>query len=132
MATAILICGCLCKINGLSLAMAERSSGHGSQGSKSIYPSRGERSPPFDEEEKKMQSCKYARQVPAILAEMEQERERDDKQPDQGEQVPEKVVYIYPLEGGGVVFTETPIDEDEPAAPTVVSAGPETDQRPIT
>src|SRR5947209_6206920 len=77
-----------------------------------------------------MQSSKYARQVPAILAEMEQERERDDKQPDQGEQVPEKVVYIYPLEGGGVVFTETPIDE--PAAPNVVSAEPETDQRPIT
>ena len=65
-----------------------------------------------------MQSSKYARQVPAILAEMEQERERDDKQPDQGEQVPEKVVYIYPLEGGGVVFTETPIGEDEPAART--------------
>ena len=79
-----------------------------------------------------MQSSKYARQVPAILAEMEQERERDDKQPDQGEQVPEKVVYIYPVEGGGVVFTETPIDEDEPAAPNVVSAEPETDQRPIT
>ena len=79
-----------------------------------------------------MQSSKYTRQVPAILAEMEQERERDDKQPDQGEQVPEKVVYIYPLEGGGVVFTETPIDEDEPAAPNVVSAEPETDQRPIT
>lgn len=79
-----------------------------------------------------MQSSKDARQVPAILAEMEQERERDDKQPGQGEQVPERVVYIYPLEGGGVVFTETPIDEDEPAAPNVVGAEPETDQRPIT
>lgn len=78
-----------------------------------------------------MQSSKYARQVPTILAETEQERERDDKQPDQDEQEPEKVVYIYPLEGGGVVFTETPIEEDESAPRIVESGEPETDQRPI-
>jgi hypothetical protein len=78
-----------------------------------------------------MQSSKYARQVATILAEMEQEQERDDKQPDQDEQAPEKVVYIYPLEGGGVVFTETPIEDEEPQPSIVECREPETDQRPI-
>lgn len=76
-----------------------------------------------------MQSSKYVSAVPDILAEMEQERERDDKQPDQDGE-PEKVLYFYPLEGGGIVMTETPIEEDEPAAPKVVSAEMETDQHP--
>src|SRR5256885_1086719 len=78
-----------------------------------------------------MQTSQYAHAVPAILAEMEQGREEDEtRQPDQDEHVPEKIIYVYPLEGGGAVFTETPI-EDEAQAPRIVdSSDPESDQRP--
>ncbi len=71
-----------------------------------------------------MQS-QYANAVPAILAEMEEARQEDEaSQPDQGREAGEKVIYVYPLEGGGLVFTETPI-EDEPDLPPVDSRGPE-------
>jgi hypothetical protein len=76
-----------------------------------------------------MQS-QYASAVPAILAEMEEARQEDEaRQPDQGGESGEKVIYVYPLEGGGLVLTETPI-EDEPDSPTVDSQGPEPGTRP--
>ena len=67
-----------------------------------------------------MQS-QYANAVPAILAEMEEARQQDEaSRPDQGGEAGEKVIYVYPLEGGGLVFTETPV-EDEPDPPIVDS-----------
>ena len=77
------------------------------------------------------QTSQYAKALPAILAEMEKEREEDEtQQPDQdGQGDGEKVVYVYPLEGGGVVFTQTPIDE-EPQTLIVNTQEPETDIRP--
>lgn len=77
-------------------------------------------------------SSTYAKKVPVIIAEMEQKREDDDKerQADPTEQPPDKVVYLYPFEGGGIVMTDTPI-EDEPEAPVVESRELETDQRPL-
>lgn len=66
---------------------------------------------------------------------MEQERERDaNQQPqtDQDEHEQEKVVYVYPLEGGGLVFTEPPLEENDqqPEAPIVDAKEPERDTRP--
>lgn len=80
-----------------------------------------------------MQTSQYVKAVPATLAEMEQERQVNERtaQPDQDDQEPEKVVYVYPLEGGGVVLTETPIEEDEPQPPIVDGKDPETDTRPL-
>jgi hypothetical protein len=77
-------------------------------------------------------SSTYAKKVPVIIAEMEQEREDDDKrrQADPTGQPPDKVVYLYPFEGGGIVMTHIPI-EDEPEAPVVESRELETDQRPL-
>ena len=81
-----------------------------------------------------MQASPYARAVPAILAEMENQREADGNAapPPDPEEEPEKVVYVYPLEGGGVVFTDTPIEEDgqQPPAAVVDAQEPETDTRP--
>src|SRR6266704_203000 len=82
-----------------------------------------------------MQTSEYVRTVPAIPAEMEQERERDaNQQPqtDQDEHEQEKVVYVYPLEGGGLVFTEPPLEENDqqPEAPIVDAKEPERDTRP--
>jgi hypothetical protein len=77
-------------------------------------------------------SSTYAKKVPAIIAEMQQKREDDDKgrQADPTVQPPDKVIYLYPFEGGGIVMTHTPI-EDEPEAPVVESRELETDQRPL-
>ena len=85
--------------------------------------------PPSERED---MSSTYAKKVPVIIAEMEQKREEDDKerQADPTEQPPDKVVYLYPFEGGGIVMTDTPI-EDEPEAPVVESRELETDQRPL-
>src|SRR5260370_26337150 len=56
-----------------------------------------------------MQASPYARAVPAILAEMENRREANGNAPPPNpEEEAEKVVYVYPLEGGGVGFTDTP------------------------
>ena len=79
-----------------------------------------------------MQTSQYAKAVPAILAEMEKEREEDEtRQPDRdGQENEEKVIYVYPLEGGGVVLTDTPIEEDQPATSVVESGKPQTDQCP--
>jgi hypothetical protein len=75
-----------------------------------------------------MQS-QYAKAVPAILAEMEETRQEDeDSHPDQDREEDEKVIYVYPLEGGGLVFTDNPI-EDEPDPPIVDSQGPEPGMR---
>jgi len=76
-----------------------------------------------------MQS-QYASAVPAILEEMEEARQADETtRPDQVGEAGDKVIYVYPLEGGGLVFTDTPI-EDEPDPPIVDSQGPEPDTRP--
>jgi hypothetical protein len=81
-----------------------------------------------------MQARPYARAVPALLAEMENQREADGNppQPPDPEEAPEKVVYVYPLEGGGVVFTDTPIKEDvqQPQAPVIDAEAPKTDTHP--
>src|SRR5438105_4039025 len=81
-----------------------------------------------------MQASPYARAVPAILAEMENQRGAGGNapQPPNPEDEPEKVVYVYPLEGGGVVFTDTPIEEDgqQPQAPVVDAEAPRTNARP--
>lgn len=63
-----------------------------------------------------MQS-QYASAVPAILAEMEEARQADETmRPDQDGEAGQKVIYVYPFEGGGLVFTDTPIgDEQDPA-----------------
>lgn len=79
-----------------------------------------------------MQASPYASAVPAILAEMENQREEGENPPPPNtEEEPEKIVYVYPLEGGGVVFTDTPIEEDQqqPQAPVVDAQEPKTDMR---
>ena len=73
-----------------------------------------------------MQSSKYAQQVPAILAQMEQARQEDETQHQPAEQ---GMIHVYRLEGGGIVMTDTPI-EDEVQPPPTVDAEPETDHRP--
>jgi hypothetical protein len=71
-----------------------------------------------------MQS-QYASAVPAILAEMEEARQEDEAmRPDQDGEAGQKVIYVYPFEGGGLVFTDTPI-EDEPDSHIVNNRGPE-------
>jgi hypothetical protein len=81
-----------------------------------------------------MQTSPYASAVPAILAEMEKQRAADgnEPQPPNPEDEPEKVVYVYPLEGGGVVFTDTPIEEDgqQPQASVVDARKSEPGTRP--
>ena len=76
-----------------------------------------------------MQS-QYAKQVPAILAAMEKGREEDEKTARQEETGEPEIIHVYPLEGGGLVFTKNPI-EDEPEPPIVESTEPKTDQRPV-
>ncbi len=77
-----------------------------------------------------MQS-QYAKRVSVILAEKEKGRGDDKTTTGQQAEIEEKeVIHVYPLEGGGLVFTTTPII-DEPEAPVVDSTEPETDQRPI-
>src|SRR5260370_19127393 len=79
-----------------------------------------------------MQASPYARAVPAILAEMENRREANGNDPPPNpEEEAEKVVYVYPLEGGGVVFTDTPIEEDDqqPQALVVDAQETKTDTR---
>jgi len=79
-----------------------------------------------------MQASPYARAVPAILAEMENRREANGNAPPPNpEEEAEKVVYVYPLEGGGVVFTDTPIEEDDqqPQALVVDAQETKTDTR---
>ena len=84
-----------------------------------------------------MQSSPYTKAVPAILAEMEQERQEDDKQqPDQKTQTEqEEVIYVYRTTEGGMLLSPTKIGEGEakePQAPTVDSTTPTTDHRPTT
>lgn len=79
-----------------------------------------------------MQTSPYVNAVPAILAEMEKGREEDETTTGQKAETGEpEVIHVYPLEGGGLVFTTTPI-EDKPEAPIVDSQEPETDKRPTT
>lgn len=78
-----------------------------------------------------MQSSRYAQKAPALLAKMEQERgQGDQEQSDQKGQEPEKVVYVYPLEGGGLVFTDTPVEEEDAQVHIVDSGELATDTRP--
>lgn len=84
-----------------------------------------------------MQS-RYANTVPSIVAEMEHERVRDDGNLPPGEQPPpphhrpeKNIIYVYPVEGGGVYFSETKVEDEDTTIP-IVDAEPETDQLPRT
>src|SRR5437870_4696130 len=85
-----------------------------------------------------MQSSPYTKAVPAILAEMEQKRQEQEQQPNQdGQDTQEEVIHVYPVAGGGILFTKTEIppedtDTQEPQSPIVASNEPETDIRPTT
>src|SRR5712692_9261515 len=60
-------------------------------------------------------------EVPAIIAEMDGTRREDDQQPG--------IIHVYRLEGGGIVFTKPPI-EDEPEKNIIDAKEPETDTLP--
>lgn len=77
-----------------------------------------------------MRKSQYAQAVPAIIAAMEKERGEDGTLPRQ-EENEQDIMHIYPLEGGGVVITRTPI-EDEIQSPIIDSQVPETDTRHTT
>src|SRR5437588_8689267 len=71
----------------------------------------------------------YAQKVPAILADMQQEREEDDpKQPEQEGQERKKL-YAYRTEDGKIVLSDTLIEDQEPQAP-IIDSTPPADQRP--
>lgn len=91
-----------------------------------------------------MQTSPYASAVPAILAEMEQSREADDREhrPDQqdepGSGAVEKM-FVYRTDAGGWLISPTkiqegeqdlPLEEDQPQPPIVDSQEPEADTRP--
>ena len=94
-----------------------------------------------------MLTSPYASAVPAILAEMEQSREADERehQPDQqdepGSGAVEKL-FVYRTDTGGWLISPTKIQEgeqdlplgedDQPQPPAIDSQEPETDQRPTT
>jgi VCBS repeat-containing protein len=76
------------------------------------------------------QTSQYAKALPAILAEMGKGREEDEKTSQNAETEEPEVIHVYPLEGGGLVFTKTPIEEDDPGTIIVDSQEPETESRP--
>ncbi len=79
-----------------------------------------------------MQTSPYVSAVPSILAEIDKGRGDDGPTTGQNTETGEpEILHVYPLEGGGLVFTKTPI-ENEPEAPIVDSKAPETDKRPTT
>jgi Baseplate J-like protein len=93
-----------------------------------------------------MQTSPYTRAVPAILAEMEQSREADDRehQPDRqdkpGSGAAEKL-FVYRTDTGGWLISPTKIqkgeqdlslEHDQPYPPIIDSQQPEADQRPTT
>ncbi|MGH2495792.1 MAG: hypothetical protein ACRDIV_13925 [Ktedonobacteraceae bacterium] len=67
----------------------------------------------------------YANAVPNILADMEKDREEGQEaqqQPDQRDDVPELVIHRYRVEGGGVILSSIPLDEDQ--QPPIVDSKP--------
>lgn len=76
-----------------------------------------------------MQKSQYANAVPGMIADMEREREEqgDQRPPAQEDGVPEFVLHRYYVEGGGVVLSSVPLEEDAP--PSGVDGEPETGHR---
>jgi hypothetical protein len=61
----------------------------------------------------------YAKEIKHILATLnEQGDEYDNALPDEEEL---DTIHVYPVEGGGVLFTKTPLEPDESATPTIDS-----------
>src|SRR5712692_7156349 len=61
-------------------------------------------------------------EVPAIVTKMDGARREDDKP---------GIIHVYKLEGGGIVFTTTPVEvEDDLEANIIDSKEPEADTRP--
>jgi hypothetical protein len=87
-----------------------------------------------------MQTSPYVQTLPAILAEMEQDRQEDGNlaQPEQDGEPVEKM-FVYRTDTGGWLVSptkigeqETSIEADEPQAPLVDAQESAIDQRPIT
>lgn len=77
-----------------------------------------------------MQKSPYVEAVPAIVAEMEHERQEDNDQlPSAQDEQP--VIYRYRVEGGGMVLSNVPLEDDDPQPP-IVDSQDKTDQRPRT
>jgi Baseplate J-like protein len=85
-----------------------------------------------------MRTSQYARAVPALVAQMNEDTGTDDgQQPvdglpgDQQGASEKKAIYVYQTDDGGVFLSPIKVAaDDQPPAPVVDSQEPETDQRP--
>lgn len=93
-----------------------------------------------------MQTSQFARAVPAIVADMQREREEADNRPQQPDQQDEsgseeiEKIYVYRTDNGGWLASPTKLEgeepsteeNDQPQAPIVDSQEPEIDTRSTT
>ena len=71
----------------------------------------------------------YAKEIKSILASLnEQGDEHDQPLPDEEEL---DTIHVYPVEGGGILLTRTPLADDEAAPPIIESRGGHTTGTPL-
>jgi Baseplate J-like protein len=71
----------------------------------------------------------YAKDIHHILASLNEQG--DENAPPLPEEEELDTIHVYPVEGGGILLTRTPLDEEEPAAP-VIDSQPATPTAPRT
>jgi Baseplate J-like protein len=60
----------------------------------------------------------YAKEINHILATLNEQRDEDNALPDEEEL---DTIHVYPVEGGGILLTRTPLEPDEAAPPVIDS-----------
>src|SRR5260370_37949638 len=61
----------------------------------------------------------YAKEIKHFLAALNEQGDEDDTAlPDEEEL---ETIHVYPVEGGGILFTRTPLEPDESAPPIIDS-----------
>src|SRR5713226_6152848 len=71
----------------------------------------------------------YAKEIKHLLATLnEQGGEYDQSLPDEEEP---DTIHVYPVEGGGILFTRTPLEPEESASPVIDSQDDQTMGTPL-
>jgi hypothetical protein len=62
----------------------------------------------------------YAKEITYILASLNEQGDEDDASlPDEEEL---ETIHVYPVEGGGILFTRTPLEDEQEAAPIIIDS----------